>query len=119
MDSNKTLAFLFEKIAGAVCKQLEQIIQEEDEEERGYITGKDFMNDFATEEFLTKNIRIRPVSGMTKADEDAKANEMNQANYAKNLLMGDNQDDEEKFNKMINLDMEEQRKNIKTKVSLR
>ena len=48
------------------------------------------MNDFATEEFLTKNIRIRPVSGMTKADEDAKANEMNQANYAKNLLMGDN-----------------------------
>ena len=32
--------------------------------------------------------------------------------------MGDNPDDEDKFNKMINLDMEEQRKNIKVKVNL-
>lgn len=34
------------------------------------------------------------------------------------MLMGagDGGEDEEKFNKMINLDMEEQRKNIKTKV---
>lgn len=30
----------------------------------------------------------------------------------------DQPDDEEKFNKMINLDMEEQRKNIKNKVYL-
>lgn len=44
----KTLAFLFEKISEAICKQLEQIIAEEDEEDRGYITAKDFMNDFAT-----------------------------------------------------------------------
>jgi hypothetical protein len=26
------------------------------------------MNDFATEEFLTKNIRVRPVSGVTGKD---------------------------------------------------
>ena len=26
---------------------------------------KDFLNDFATEEFITKNIRVRPVSGAT------------------------------------------------------
>ena len=26
---------------------------------------KDFLNDFATEEFITKNIRVRPVSGNT------------------------------------------------------
>jgi hypothetical protein len=46
------------------------IIEDEEEEEKGYITVKDFMNDFATEEFLTKNIRVRPVSGITKGDMD-------------------------------------------------
>ena len=44
------------------------IIGEEDEEERGYITAKDFMNDFATDEFLNKNIRVRPISGVTRGD---------------------------------------------------
>ncbi len=69
-EDNKTLAFIFEKVAAAVIKQLENIIMEEDEEERGFITAKDFMNDFATEEFLTKNIRVRPVSGITRGDQD-------------------------------------------------
>ena len=50
-ERDKTLAFLFEKIKEAVCKQLEMILAEEDDEGRGYITAKDFMNDFATEEF--------------------------------------------------------------------
>lgn len=104
-----------------MCKQLEQIIIEDDENqdgEKGYITVKDFMNDFATEEFLTKNIRVRPVSGITRADEETRT-EMAHFN-AKSMLMagsGEPGDDEEKFNKMINLDMEEQRKNIKVKVS--
>lgn len=44
----KTLAYLFEAIADAVCKQLETLKVEEDEEDRGFITAKDFMNDFAT-----------------------------------------------------------------------
>ena len=48
----------------AVCRQLDQVLLEEDEEERGFVTSKDFMNDFATEEFLNKNIRVRPTSGM-------------------------------------------------------
>ena len=30
------------------------------------------MNDFATEEFLTKNIRVRPQSGITGKDGDEK-----------------------------------------------
>ncbi len=35
----------------------------------------------------------------------------------KSMLMGgDNGEDEEKFNKMMNIEMEEQRKNIKSKV---
>jgi hypothetical protein len=30
------------------------------------------MNDFATEEFLTKNIRVRPTSGVTGKEVDDK-----------------------------------------------
>lgn len=36
------------------------IIMEEDDEERGFITSKDFMTDFATDDFMKKNIRVRP-----------------------------------------------------------
>jgi hypothetical protein len=38
---------------------------EEDDEDR-VISSKDFMNDFASDDFLTKNIRVRPVSGRTQ-----------------------------------------------------
>lgn len=69
---------------------------------------------------MDKNIRVRPVSGQTRAGggndlDDTKTN-LDMKGDAKSLLMGgDGNDDEEKFNKMINLDMEEQRKNIKFK----
>ena len=45
---------------------------EEEGEDQAYITAKDFMNDFATEEFLSKNIRVRPLSGVTRGDDDGK-----------------------------------------------
>lgn len=79
------------------------------------------MNDFATEEFLTKNIRVRPVSGVTKGgdmEETKTNNDYIHYPVGKSMLMsGDGGEDEEKFNKMINIDMEEQRKNIKSRVS--
>jgi hypothetical protein len=99
---------VFELVAHVVCRQLEQIIAEEDDEERGFITAKDFMNDFATEEFLTKNIRVRPVSGVTRGDQDE-----TKTNDAQARFMSDGLDDDEKFNKNMVLDMEEQRKGIK------
>ncbi len=57
---DKSMAFKFERIMQSVCRQLEQIIMEEDDEDRGFITAKDFMNDFATDDFIAKNIRVRP-----------------------------------------------------------
>lgn len=94
-EHQKSLAYLFEKISEAVCKQLEQIIAEEDDEERGYITAKDFMNDFATEEFLNKNIRVRPLSGVTRGDDDGKTNDP--YNKSLNDPYGNNADEDEKF----------------------
>lgn len=108
---HKTLAFLFEKISEAVCKQLSQIIQEEDEEDRNYITAKDFMNDFATEEFLHKNIRVRPLSGVTRGEEDGKTNDP--YNRSQVDPYGQNGDEDEKFAKMKEIEMDEQRKEAK------
>ena len=57
-EEEKTMNFRFEKVMQAVIKRLDQIVLEDGEEERGFVTSKDFMNDFATEEFLNKNIRV-------------------------------------------------------------
>jgi len=63
------------------------------------------MNDFATEEFLSKNIRVRPLSGVTRGDEDGRTNDP----YSKSLNdpYGQNADDDEKFAQMKIIEMEE------------
>lgn len=76
------------------------------------------MNDFATDEFLNKNIRVRPISGITRGDMEETKTNVDYMNHGNKNVAHDVGDDEDKFNKMINLDMEEQRKNIKTKVRL-
>lgn len=71
------------------------------------------MNDFATEEFLTKNIRVRPASGITGKDFDDRQSERVSRNNLVGSVLGEYTDDEEKFNKMVNLEMEDQRKKLK------
>ncbi len=62
------------------------------------------MNDFATEEFLNKNIRVRPISGVTRADEmDGKTNEP----YNKSLNDPNQGDEDEKFAQMKVIEMDE------------
>lgn len=112
---SKTLAFLFEQVAQAVCRQLEQLKIEEDDEDRGYITAKDFMSDFATEEFLSKNIRVRPLSGVTRGDDDGKTND------GFNKSLGDahgGQDPDEKYHEAYMIQMEENRKEEKLRRKL-
>jgi len=92
-------------------KQLEFILAEEDEEERGYITAKDFMNDFATEDFLKLNIRVRPVSGVARQEEEGRL-------FPEfPVAVQGREDEEEKFNKMANIEMEEKRREVKSRVS--
>ena len=109
--SDKSMAFKFEQIMKAVCKQLEQIIMEEDDEDRGFITAKDFMNDFATEDFISKNIRVRPVSGIARAEGNN--------DETKTQGGGDkgenNADDEDKFNDDVKFELEKDRKSAKDK----
>jgi|688.fasta_scaffold262365_3 hypothetical protein len=61
---------------------------EEDDEERGFISSKDFMTDFATDDFMKKNIRVRPKSGR---DIDENNNEGNASRVGGD---GDGNDDD-------------------------
>ena len=113
-EDTKTLAFLFDQITFAVCKQLEQIIAEEDDDDKGYITAKDFMNDFATDEFLNKNIRVRPLSGVSRGGNDeGKTND--HYNKSMNDPHGNQGDEDEKFDQMKIIEMEDQRREAKEK----
>ena len=69
---------------------------------------KEFMNDFATYEFINKNIRVRPPSGATAVDKD----EMKSDLLGKGNILGggadtNQMDDEEKYNQIVNIEMEQ------------
>ena len=58
---------IFEKACLIVVSNLEEY-EKEDDEDMG--PASNMMNDFLTDEFIQKNIRIRPSSGKTEADVD-------------------------------------------------
>lgn len=52
-----------------VCEELKKLIEKHaNEDEKGFEYG-DVFTDIATDDFINKNIRVRPVSGFTHADE--------------------------------------------------
>ena len=75
---------VFGQISKMVCGELQSIINENEnkrrenqlagiEEEENYaeeINQKDFLIDFANDDFINKNIRVRPVSGVTVGERD-------------------------------------------------
>ncbi|CAI2364458.1 unnamed protein product [Moneuplotes crassus] len=102
-----SLTELFEKICDTTCDQLEQLIADEVNEEDRYITLKDFLNDFASQEFVQKNIRVRPMSARTNAEDSQK-----QENMGKSKDGG--KDDQNDMRSML-FELEQQRKDIKEK----
>lgn len=103
------MPFKFEKIAQAVCKQLDQIIMEEDDEERGFITAKDFMNDFATDDFLSKNIRVRPISGGNRGADHDETRTMADPNMPSRLGGAVDTNENEKTDKDFEYEMTQER----------
>lgn len=51
-----------------VLRELDVLKQREEQEDDGVDYGEVF-TDFATPEFLDKNVRVRPISGLTHGDE--------------------------------------------------
>jgi hypothetical protein len=63
--------------------------------------------DFATEDFINKNIRVRPISGTTQHGDDAKTHATHQEDA--------NEDAQENYNKLAIFEIENQRKSVKKK----
>lgn len=108
---DKSMAFKFEKIMQAVCKQLEQIIMEEEDDDRGFITAKDFMNDFATEDFLTKNVRVCPPSDLNRDYDDTKTGDYQSRIVG--LDAKDEDDQEKKDAEHMRIDLDNERRKQK------
>ena len=64
------LVTMFESMNTVVLRELDTLKQREEEEgEQEEVDYGEVFTDFATPEFLDKNVRVRPVSGATHADE--------------------------------------------------
>lgn len=75
---------VFANISKVVCGELQNIINENEnkrrenqlagiEDDENYaeeINQRDFLIDFANDDFINKNIRVRPVSGVTVGEKD-------------------------------------------------
>lgn len=95
-----------------VCDELKRLIEKSQADEDKGIEYGDVFNDFATEDFISKNIRVRPVSGITHGDE---TKDGRQSQISKGLNTEGNEEGEDNYNKYAMLELEDQRKAIKTK----
>lgn len=105
---------IFEGMNIVVCDELKRMIEKQlnqEDEDKGIEYG-DVFTDFATEDFISKNIRVRPVSGVTHADE---TKDGRQSNVSRAQVTDGNEDGEDNYNKFAQLELEDQRKAIKTK----
>jgi hypothetical protein len=75
--------------------------------------AKDFLKDLENEEFFSKNFRVRPVSGVTGINDERQSEHVSRNNLAGSAI-GEPTEEEDKVNKMMYLEMEEQRRKIKT-----
>lgn len=78
------------------------------------INAKDFVNNFATKEFVDKNIRVRPVSSVSAGRH--LGDDRSEHNSRHNMLgssLADNDEDERKFNTDVQHDLNMTRKERK------
>lgn len=107
-SAKNSLTSLFDSITNIVCDQLQDILRTSgsDPEDTGTQIAREFLKDLDNEEFFAKNFRVRPVSGAN----DDRQSEHHSRN---NLTNNDPTEEEDKVNKMLYIEMEEQRKKIK------
>ena len=79
--------------------------KEKEEEGKGVDYG-DVFNDFATEDFISKNIRVRPVSGFTHAAAD-ETKDGRQSTISKGAPTEANEEVEDNYNKYAVLELED------------
>ena len=95
---------MFESMNTVVCRELEGLKQREDVDEDGVDYGEVF-TDFATPEFLDKNVRVRPISGITHGD-DTKDGRQSQISRGMGGMDGGGDDGDMLFNQGAAADLE-------------
>ena len=92
-------------------RELDSVKQRQDAEG---VDEQDFgetFNDFATEDFINKNIRIRPISGKTDADRDGRQSSISGARPGG--LEGSTEDQDDNFNKIALHELGDARERVK------
>ena len=87
-----------------VERELGSMAQTRDEDNMDY---DQVFNDFGNDDFVQKNIRVRPVSGMNDETRDGR-----QSNVSRGAD-GEKEDGEERFNQDALIELDNERKNIK------
>ena len=62
---DRPIVDVLREISGLAKGQLVHIKQRQEHEEEDSVANADFMGDFASEEYVTKNIRVMPTGGST------------------------------------------------------
>ena len=114
-----SLTSLFDQISDIVIKSIDEItsttsVAAGQAEELSMAMTKDFLKDLENEEFFSKNFRVRPQSGTNNVDQENRSEHISRSNMVTTAPGQEPADDEEKFHKMMNLEMEEQRRKMKT-----
>jgi len=93
---------------------LKELSDQQAVEEQKAIEYGDVFNDFATEDFISRNIRVRPISGFTHAAAD-ETKDGRQSTISKGGPQPSegNEEGEDNYNKYAMLELEDQRKAIK------
>ena len=76
---------MFQSMDGVVQSELTMLATRDNDEEGGIDYGEVF-TDFATPEFLDKNVRVRPISGITHGDD---TRDGRQSNISRGMGLGD------------------------------
>lgn len=109
------LVTMFESMNTVVLRELDALKQREEEEgEQEEVDYGEVFTDFATPEFLDKNVRVRPVSGATHADE---TRDGRQSNISRGMGLAEQSmdDGDYAFNQGAASDLDQQRNLIKAR----
>ena len=98
------LVSCFIAMNNVVERELGSMAQTRDEDNMDY---DQVFNDFGNDDFVQKNIRVRPVSGMNDETRDGR-----QSNVSRGAD-GEKEDGEERFNQDALIELDNERKNIK------
>lgn len=111
MNLNAPLNQQFKNIATMVHQQLNMIMdsrkeqgQDEDDSDES-LNVKELINDFATDEFVHKNVRVRPTSSHSMAGKD----QSEMGGRGQVIAAKDDEDEERKFNSETQFDLQQQR----------